>query len=118
MRLLVITGIILVASGVLGAVVGRLAATGRIRRNEFLGIRTRRSKADDESWRIVHQRAEPWMHASGGALLVTGAAVLAVGSDNAVTGLIALAGVLVCVLFALLGAAAGHRELARRDLPG
>ncbi|GAA1803640.1 SdpI family protein [Actinomadura chokoriensis] len=112
-----VTGIILVASGVLLAVVGRLAATGRIKRNEFLGIRTKRSKADDESWRIVHQRAQPWMHASGAALLVTGAAVLAIGSDGAVTGLLTLAGVLVCMVFALLGVAAGHRGLARRDLP-
>lgn len=35
-------------------VVARLAADGRIPRNRFAGIRTKRSMADDQSWLTVH----------------------------------------------------------------
>ncbi|MFE9103044.1 SdpI family protein [Actinomadura geliboluensis] len=112
-----VTGIILIVSGVLVAVVGRLGATGRIQRNGLIGIRTKRSMADDESWRIVHRRAQPWMHASGASLIAAGAAAIATGSNEAAAGLTTLAGVLVCAVFAVVGTVSGHRELSRRDLP-
>ncbi|QKW37732.1 SdpI family protein [Actinomadura sp. NAK00032] len=112
-----ITGIILIASGVLVAVVGRLGATGRIQRNGLIGIRTRRSMADDESWLVVHRRAQPWMHASGASLIATGAVAIATGSNEPVAAVTTLVGVVACALFAVAGTAAGHRELARRDLP-
>ncbi len=105
-----VTGIILIVSGVLVAVVGRLGATGRIQRNGLIGIRTKRSMADDESW-------QPWMHASGASLIAAGAAAIATGSNEAAAGLTTLAGVLVCAVFAVVGTVAGHRELSRRDLP-
>ncbi|SNS65038.1 SdpI/YhfL protein family protein [Actinomadura meyerae] len=114
---LTITGIVLIAAGVLVAVVGRLGATGRIRRNGFIGIRTGRSMADDESWLIVHRRAQPWMHASGASLIAAGAAAIAAGANETAAGVTTLVGALACGAFGVMGVIAGHRELTRRKLP-
>ncbi|NVI89819.1 SdpI family protein [Actinomadura sp. BRA 177] len=108
------TGLILVAAGVLVVVVGRLTATGRIGRNNLVGIRTARSKADDESWLIVHRAAQPWMIGGGVALAVGG--VVAAAAEPARTAAVIVGAVLLVVLV-IAGTVAGHAALRHRDLP-
>ena len=114
---MIATGITFIATAVLLAVVARLTATGRIKRNAYGGIRTKASMADDESWLIVHKAAQPWMFASAAALLAAGVGAFIAGSNDAAIGIVSLVGALFCAVFAFAGTAAGRRAVARRDLP-
>ncbi|MFD0903616.1 SdpI family protein [Actinomadura sediminis] len=109
----IFAGVMIAAAGVLVAVVGRLTATGRIGRNAFAGIRTRRSMADDESWAIVHRAAQPWMIAGGAVMVLTGGVAAAVPGEAA-AAIVVGAGVGVAVVLTLLGTFTGHRELRNR----
>jgi uncharacterized membrane protein len=105
-------GVLLIAAGVLLVVVGVLAADGRIPRNQFAGIRTRRSMADDRSWLTVHRAARPWMIAAGAVLVLAGVLALAVPSEFAAPLSAGIGGILAAVLV-LRGTAAGHAALRR-----
>lgn len=109
----IVVAIILVAAGALVAVSGRLTATGRIKRNGFVGIRTRSSTADDEAWLIVHRRAQPWLIAAGVVLAVTGVLTAAAPGTSAVL----IAGMVLTCVLALAGTAFGHAALRHRGLP-
>jgi uncharacterized membrane protein len=106
-------GVLLIAAGVLLVVVGRMTADGRIPRNQFAGIRTKQSMADDEAWLTVHRAARPWMIGAGAALVVAGAVALAVPSQL-VGSAAAGAGAILTAVLALRGTAAGHAALRRR----
>ncbi|MGI5327472.1 SdpI family protein [Actinomadura nitritigenes] len=106
-------GVLLIAAGVLLVVVGKLTADGRIPRNQFAGIRTKRSMADDRSWLTVHQAARPWMIAAGAVLALAGVLALAVPSELAAS-LAAGIGAILTAILALRGTAAGHAALRRR----
>ncbi|MBO2459455.1 SdpI family protein [Actinomadura violacea] len=106
-------GVMLIAAGTLIVVVGRRTADGRIPRNQFAGIRTKRSMADDASWLTVHRAARPWMTASGAVLALAGAVALAVPSELA-GSLSAGIGAIITALLALRGTAAGHAALRSR----
>lgn len=105
--------LVIAAAGVLVVVVGRLTATGRIGRNAFAGIRTKRTMADDESWRIVHRGAQPWMIAAGAALTLAGLVALAV-PDEAVSAIVIGAGTVLAIVLTLLGTFTGLRALNER----
>ncbi|MEU6754050.1 SdpI family protein [Spirillospora sp. NPDC046719] len=106
-------GVLLIAAGALLVVVGVLAADGRIPRNQFAGIRTKRSMADDQSWLTVHRAARPWMIGAGAVLAVAGVLALAVPSELA-GSLSAGIGAILTAILALRGTAAGHAALRRR----
>ena len=96
----------------------REAAAGRIKRNRFSGIRTRRTLASDENWVRGHQIALPYTFAAryaAGAVAV--GALVAVGLERAVPlGLALAVGAVVVVLATSLAAVLTiNREL---DLPG
>jgi uncharacterized membrane protein len=50
--------VVLVSAGVLVIWVAQVAASGRLRRNHNIGIRTRATMASDEAWLAAHIRAE------------------------------------------------------------
>lgn len=104
---------VIVAAGVLVVVIGRLTATGRIGRNAFAGIRTKRTMADDESWRIVHRGAQPWMIAAGAVLTLAGLVALAV-PDEAASAIVIGASTVLAIVLTLLGTFAGLRALSER----
>jgi uncharacterized membrane protein len=110
----VATGLVLVAAGVLVAIVGRFTATGRIRRNGLVGIRTARSKADDESWLIVHRAAQPWLIGGGAALAVAGAVAAAARAARPAA---VIAGCALLVVLVVAGTVAGHAALRHHGLP-
>lgn len=113
----VVVGAVLILSGLLVAVVGRRAATGRLGRNHLAGIRTKRSMADDASWRAVHLAAEPWMLAAGMALVLAGAAAAAIRSD-AVLAAVSVGGAVLCAVLVLAASAVGHAALRDDDRDG
>ncbi|QFG26883.1 SdpI family protein [Actinomadura sp. WMMB 499] len=104
---------VIVAAGILVAAVARGTATGRIGRNHFAGIRTKRSMADDESWTIVHRGAQPWMIAGGALIVLSGAIAAAVPAEPA-SAIVIGAGVVIALACTLAGVLAGHRALSER----
>ncbi|MGW8381101.1 SdpI family protein [Streptomyces sp. ODS28] len=100
------------ACGLLIGVIGRLGADGRLRRNRIAGIRTRRSLADEESWRTVHRAAAPWSYASGAALLLGGTGAVPARSGEVWVATV-LGGTALSVALALVGTWSGHRALDR-----
>ncbi|OLT37854.1 hypothetical protein BJF79_28790 [Actinomadura sp. CNU-125] len=113
--MLIVSNLVIAAAGVLVVVVGRGTATGRIGRNEFAGIRTKRSMADDESWTIVHRGAQPWMVAGGAVMVLTGVISAAVPGEAA-SAITMGGGVVITIVCTLLGVRSGHRSLANRTL--
>ena len=109
----VVGELIIVAAGVLVTVIGRLTATGRIGRNNFAGIRSKRSMADDESWTIVHRGAQPWMLAGGVMIILSGVIAAAVPAETA-SAIIVGVGVALVMVCTVLGTLAGHRALSNR----
>ncbi|MQY08124.1 SdpI family protein [Actinomadura macrotermitis] len=108
-----VQGGILIGAGVITAAFVHAAATGRLRRNRFSGIRTRRSMADDESWRLVHRRAEPWFLAGALVMAIAGLGICT-GPGPAVRFALTMGGVLVGVGLMLAGSALGLAALGRR----
>ncbi|GAA2631373.1 SdpI family protein [Actinomadura fulvescens] len=103
--------LLLVAALTVGAV-GHGAAHGMLRRNRFAGIRTRRALADDETWKLVYQSAQPWIIASCLAMGLGG--MVAFGArDHSVAGTAAVVTVLFSIALIVAGAAVGHQELRR-----
>jgi hypothetical protein len=88
------------------------AATGRLRRNYWAGLRTSRTLASDEAWVDGHRAALPWTRRTAGATVLLGAMTLclAVPAPDAalVTGLAAVALVVAGALLSVRGA---HRAL-------
>jgi uncharacterized membrane protein len=107
-------GVILIAAGAAVVSVGRSAARGRLGRNHVAGIRSRQTLADDESWRIVHEAAEPWSLAGGLALMLGG--LVAFGAeDEAVAAWVALVAVMFGIALLVAGAIIGLGELRHRS---
>ncbi|MEV5826298.1 SdpI family protein [Spirillospora sp. NPDC052242] len=107
--------LVIVAAGVLVIVIGRLTATGRIGRNPFAGIRTKRTMADAESWRIVHRGAQPWTIAAGAVLALVGLIALVV-PDEAASAIVIGVGTGLAIVLTLLGTFTGLRALNERTL--
>ncbi|GGV06661.1 hypothetical protein GCM10010182_26670 [Actinomadura cremea] len=111
----IVGNLVVALAGVLVVVVARGTATGRIGRNAFAGIRTKRSMADDESWRTVHRGAQPWMIAGGAIMTMAGLIALAV-PDKAASAIVVGGGVLLTLVLTVLGTLIGLRALSRRTL--
>ncbi|MEV5572750.1 SdpI family protein [Spirillospora sp. NPDC052269] len=102
-----IEGIVLAVAGLAVLVSGLAAASGRLRRNAFVGIRTRTSMSSDEAWAIVHDAGGPWITAAGLALLI-GGVVTATAGSNTVRMTATLVSVALCVLLTLVAVYIGH----------
>ena len=64
--------VVLTAAGILVIVIGRQAASGRLKRNYLAGIRTTGTLASDEAWSTGHR-------AAGGRLILAGLGPLILG---------------------------------------
>lgn len=90
-----------------------LAASGRLRRNLWAGLRTSRTLTSDEAWVAGHRSALPWTRRTAWASVALGLVTVALtlaGHPTAaiVAGVVAVVGV---VLGLLLGVRAAHRAL-------
>lgn len=100
-------------SGVLLIWMARAAASGRLGRNSFAGIRLATTMASDEAWLVAHQRAKRPTQWAGWCAIASGApAVLPVGMPIVVGAV--LVGALVMLAFVLYAAAVGSH--AARNL--
>jgi SdpI/YfhL protein family len=113
-RLVLGCALLLAAAALLAVAV--LGARGRLRRNPWAGVRTRRTLASDEAFTLANRVAAAPLGAAGAVALVGGAALLA-GGPGAVTWtvlVVATAGVLGLVG---LGGALCDRAAARMPAP-
>ncbi len=106
-----------VLGGLVVAEVGRRARSGRLSRNPLVGIRTRDTLGDDETWDRVHSAAGSWLIAAGVVAtvcaIVAGACALAGAGEGVVAALLIAATVGMVVLIvvgALLADRAGPRR--------
>ncbi len=104
----VCVAVVLLASGVVVALVTRRAADGRLVRNGAAGIRTRATMASDEAWRAGHAAAQSLSDVAGVAFGMTGLAALGVPSSGRFTA-VALLGTAVATAFLLSGVRRAQR---------
>ncbi|GAA2636532.1 hypothetical protein SMC26_16195 [Actinomadura fulvescens] len=107
-------GVVLIAAGAAVVAVGRSAARGRLGRNHVARIRSRQTPADDESWRIVHEAAEPWSLAGGLALTLGGLVALG-AEDEAVAAMVAALAAVFGIALVVAGAIIGLGQLRHRS---
>ncbi|MFJ6697454.1 SdpI family protein [Streptomyces sp. NPDC091272] len=98
-------------------VVGRIGATGLLRRNALVGIRTARSTASDEAWRSVHRTAAPWLYAAGAVPLAAAVAMPFIGHPAVLVG-VALGSLALLLVLLALGVRRATRALPPPGLPG
>lgn len=111
----VVLFVVMGATGVMLIWMARAAASGRLRRNGFVGIRTPSTMTSDEAWLAAHRRAErPTQVAGVVSLVVALIAVLPV-SENVLVGGV-LAGSVVVLAIVIHGAVVGGR--AAREVEG
>ncbi|WP_051468999.1 SdpI family protein [Actinomadura oligospora] len=108
-----VEGIVLAVAGLAVVVSGLAAGAGRLRRNAFVGIRTRTSMSSDEAWDIVHRAGGPWLTAGGLALLIGGTVTATAGSET-VRMTATLVGAVLCVVLAVVAVYMGHTAFRDR----
>lgn len=104
------TAFLMLAVDIVLVVVMRMAATGRLKRNAWAGIRLPSAITSDAAWVLAHKTALPyiWVTASANALLSI--AVLLLGAEpNLVTFTLISLGLIVLVAGLLLGSSRGVR---------
>jgi len=108
--------VVMGATGVLLLWMGRAAATGRLKRNMYAGIRTSSLLASDEAWLAGHRRAEPSVRVAGGISIAVALSTLLPLSENAQFAVVMVGAVLVlgAVLYGAAVAGRAARELNER----
>lgn len=107
-----VVSVVMLAAGVLLVWMARAAASGRLRRNQLAGIRTRSTMASDEAWRAAHVRARRPTTLAGVVSMASAAlALLPVGMPVVAAG--ALSGCLAMLGLVLYGAIVGGRAATR-----
>lgn len=109
---LVVAGQLFAAS--LMFVMARLGARGRLKRNPFFGIRTKRSLADDESWDTVHRVAAPWVFLAGVPEFLGAVALPFTPRDSGTAFLVVvLLSAALMILFLIIGTVLGTGAAGR-----
>lgn len=98
-----------IAAAMVTVVVTLMCARGVIRRNRFVGVRTRATMRDDESWIRGHRAAAVPTSISAIVTVSAGVTAVLLGMMNDVVAVLICAAILVAG--ALWGAAASHRAL-------
>lgn len=93
---------------ILLAVVTTLAARGRLPRNAWAGIRTRRTTASDEAWVRGHRAAVPAVVATAG-IVVPAAVVVALAAEGDARDTAGVILVGVVVVGAVIASVRAHR---------
>jgi hypothetical protein len=111
-----LVGLLLVACG--GALLWTAwsGSQRRLRRNWFIGIRTRATLRSDEAWAAAHEAAAGPLGVGGGFTALGGLAVLVSGVDDVIGVVAVTAATAAAVLSVLVGARSGvqaAREVSR-----
>lgn len=103
--------VVMVGPGALLSWMARAAASGRLKRNQFVGIRLPSTMASDEAWLAAHVRAKRATSLAGFAALVSGlVALLPVPMPVVVIAVLVGCGAILG--FVLHGARVGTRAAA------
>ncbi len=113
-RLVLGCALLLAAAALLTLAV--LGARGRLRRNPWAGVRSSRTLASDEAFRLANRVAAAPLGAAGAVALLGGAVVLA-GGPAAVTWTVLVVAAAGMLGLAGLGGALGDRAAARVPAP-
>lgn len=115
-RVNILLAVVLGLVGVAFAVVGSLGLRGRLRRNPFVGVRTKAALRDDEAFALANRVAGVPNVGAGAVALVCGVVVLF--APTAVTAVVvSLIGLLGGVAVAVAGGLVGHRAAAALPEP-
>ncbi|MEM8925810.1 MAG: SdpI family protein [Actinomycetota bacterium] len=104
LAMVVIIGLVLIASGALSVALAARAADGRFGRNGLAGIRTRTTRASDEAWLAAQVAGERstriggWLMGAAGVVPALGAAVVWAVADNGAGGFLLVWGVLLMIM--------------------
>ncbi|GAA1126332.1 SdpI family protein [Arthrobacter flavus] len=110
----VVLFVVMVGSGILMLWLARAAASGRLQRNPYAGIRIQVTMASDRAWLAAHQAAERPTQIGGWCAITSGIpSILPVSMSVAMVAV--FIGSLALLGFVLYGAKLGSR--AARDLP-
>ncbi|MCA1008249.1 SdpI family protein [Rhodococcus hoagii] len=97
-----------VIAGIAIAWTSRAAASGRLGRNSYAGIRTPTTMHSDETWTAAHRASRPWTDIGGGLSIVAGLGALVPMPESMLTMLGGIGA--ACLLgFTLSGAWVGVR---------
>ena len=113
-RLVLGCALLLAAASLL--VVAVLGGRGRLRRNPWAGVRTRRTLASDEAFTLANRVAAAPLGAAGVVALVGGAVVVA-GGPAAVTWTVLIVATAGMLGLTGVGGALGERAAARTPAP-
>ena len=102
-------------AGVLIVWTARAAASGRLGRNPYAGIRTPTTMASDAAWTAAHRAGRPLTEIGGWLSILTGLGALAPMPEPMLTALVGV-GAACLLVFALTGAWIGVRA-ARETTP-
>jgi len=112
----VVLGCALLLAAVALLAVAAQGARGRLRRNPWAGVRTRRTLASDEAFTLANRVAAVPLGAAGVVALLGGAVVLA-GGPAAVTWTVLIIATAGMLGLTGLGGALGERAAARTPAP-
>ena len=113
---MLIVAVALVIGGIVQLIVTSRAASGRLGRNKFAGVRTRATMLSDDNWLMAHEAARPFGMRAGQAFLASGLVV----PDARVGQLLALAGLgfgIVCLYLSTRAAVRAVTPVEGRDVP-
>jgi SdpI/YfhL protein family len=113
-RLVLGCALLLAAVALLAVAV--LGARGRLRRNPWAGVRTRRTLASDEAFVLANRVAAAPLGAAGAVALLGGVVVVA-GGPAPVTWTVLIVATAGMLGFTGLGGALGERAAARMPAP-
>lgn len=96
-------------AGVLMLWLARAGASGRLKRNQLAGIRTRRTLASDEAWHAAHIRAERPTRLAGIVAIAAGVTILVAPVPPGAIAAIAVGAAVAMIACAGYGAVVGGR---------
>ena len=99
--------------GLVLAVTGLLGMTGRLPKNDWVGIRMHVVMSSDAAWLAGHRAGGPWLLAGGLVAIAAGVTLLVVRPDAATGARVVTIG--LAAAFLLAGVAAWRAQTAARQ---
>lgn len=106
--------VVMGGTGVLLLWMARAAATGRLRRNQWAGIRTPSTMTSDEAWLAAHQRAERPTQLAAAVSILVALSVAIPSSDTILFGSV-MVGAAVILGLVVHGAIVGGRAARQAE---
>ena len=106
-----IASAVFIAAGVVLLVMAALGAWGKLPRNGFAGIRTRKTMASADTWNVGHRAAAGYTAAAGMASIGGGIVALFVADSGAAIVVLGLGTAVITVTLVLLATRKAHEAI-------